>query len=444
MIAGRRLAANAGRLLAGRIAAAGFLVMATIVLAARLGPAGLGGYGIIAATMFVANVATTYGTDMVLIREIAGAHRVDLWGAALTVQLALTAVAVAVSWAIAPMLPGQAVGTADGLRILALSLGPAAVFSVCSAALRGLGLMGRYAVLGTLVAGLQFVAVTLLVPPGASLQHVALVLVGVQAAAAVAAWLACARVSAAFRHVPRVRRDDLRAMLAGSGRVGALGVVGVAYQRVPIVAVGVLAGPAAAGWLTAASRVVDASRTGHLALYGALYPALAEEMSTSGRQASASGMPPSPLGTLASSSGSKLAWRLALSGAVGIAVALVAFGSLLMRLAFGGDFEPAAGGLAILALAVVPSSLVTFQLLELVAGHRERAALRALVVSSAVLLVTIAALVPRIGWAGGPWAVVAAESVQAAILLHSTGRLAQWRSRVGRRPAPAGLAQELR
>lgn len=430
MIAGRRLAANTGWLLAGRVVASGLLVLATVVLATRLGVAGLGGYGLIAAIVFVANVATTYGTDMVLIREVAGAGRVELWGAALAVQLGLSAVAGATIWALAPLLPGQPPGAGAALRILALSLGPAAVYSVCSAALRGLGRMGVHAVLGVITAGLQLAAVAWLVPAGAGLPRVGWALLGVQAAAAAAAWLACALVSAAFRSAPRLHRDDLRAMLAGSGRVGALGVAGVAYQRLPVVVLGVLAGPTAAGWLTAAARVVDASKTGHLALYGALYPALAED--------AAAGQRPGP------PRGSALAWRVALGGAAAIAIALVAGSSLVVQVAFGRGYLPAAGGLGVLALAVVPSALVTFQSLELVARHRERAALRALLVSLAVLVALLATLVPRLGWTGAPWAVVVAETTQAAMLLAATGRLARWRATVGRQPAPAGVPGEAR
>jgi O-antigen/teichoic acid export membrane protein len=41
----------------------------TVVLAARLGVTGLGEYALVSAVVFVANVATTFGTDMVLVRR---------------------------------------------------------------------------------------------------------------------------------------------------------------------------------------------------------------------------------------------------------------------------------------------------------------------------------------------------------------------------------------
>ena len=66
---------NTGVLFVGRVAAQGLAVVMTVVLAARLGVTGLGEYALVSAVVFVANVATTFGTDMVLVREIAAGGR---------------------------------------------------------------------------------------------------------------------------------------------------------------------------------------------------------------------------------------------------------------------------------------------------------------------------------------------------------------------------------
>ena len=73
---------NTGVLFIGRVVAQGLAVVLTVVLAARLGVSGFGEYALVSAVVFLANVATTFGTDMVLIREVAGHARLDRWVAA--------------------------------------------------------------------------------------------------------------------------------------------------------------------------------------------------------------------------------------------------------------------------------------------------------------------------------------------------------------------------
>src|SRR5262249_6689659 len=150
----------------------------------------------VGAVVFLANVATTFGTDMVLIREIAGYGRVDRWVAALVVQVALSVVAIVVIWLVAPILPDQRAEAVIALRVFALSLVAAALFSVCTAVLRGVGRMRAYAGLGVATVAVQLVAIAAFVGPRSSVVRASVVLLGVQVAMAVVAWAMCvARVS---------------------------------------------------------------------------------------------------------------------------------------------------------------------------------------------------------------------------------------------------------
>jgi len=407
----RRVGRNAGRLLAGRIVAQGLLVLSTALLAQRLGLAGFGGYAFVVAAVFLANVVTTFGTDMVLIREIAAGGRIGLWSAALAVQLMLSGGAVIAIWLVAPMIPGQGSEVAWALRVYVLSLVPAAVYSVCSAALRGAGRLGRHASLGVAAAGLQLAAIAVLVPPGSSIVLVSTVLLGVQAAIAALAWAACASWAAAFRQVPGASRSDVVGMVRATGSIGIVGLLGVAYQRAGVLVLAVAVGPAATAWFAGGSRIVEASRTGHLALFGALYPAMAEAHGSTPEDGALAGR-------LA------WAWRLSLLGALAIAATLLVVGPVLVRMLYGEAFAPASAGLAILALALVPSTIAGYLSLELLAAHRERSALWALFASLAVLVALLLALVPAIGWTGAAWAILGADAVQAALLLLVTSRRA--------------------
>lgn len=404
-----RIGRNTAWLLAGRVLGQGLMVLFTVVLAGRLGLVGLGEYAFVAAVVFLANVVTTFGTDMVLIRDIAAAERAAAgraaeWPAALAVQLLLSALAIAMIWVTAPLVPSQSRVVVAALRLYSLSLVPSAVFSVCSAGLRGAGRMGSYAAVGAAAAAIQLGAVWVVVSPGADLTVVASVVLAVQVMVAAVAWAVCAAWIPAFRGVPRVAASDVRGMARCSARIGILGLLGVLYQRAGVLALSMFAGPAATGWFAGASRVVEASRTGHVALFGALYPAMAEaHAAAEAGQSSAGGL--------------GWAWQLSVLGAAAISASLFVLSSLTIELLYGPAFAPSAGALGILALSVVPSTVATHQSLELLAAHREALTLRALLASLVVLVALLAALVPIAGWIGACWAVLGAEIVLAGTLL---------------------------
>ncbi|HEY6398191.1 MAG TPA: hypothetical protein VIX82_12125, partial [Solirubrobacteraceae bacterium] len=111
----------------------------TVVLAARIGLAGFGEYAFVSAIVFIGNVITTFGTDMVLIRDIAGRGRLDRCAPALALQLALSVLVIAAIGLITAVLPARNDDVLGALRIMSLSLLPSALFSVCTAGLRGGG-----------------------------------------------------------------------------------------------------------------------------------------------------------------------------------------------------------------------------------------------------------------------------------------------------------------
>jgi O-antigen/teichoic acid export membrane protein len=78
----------------------------------------------VTAAIFLANTLATFGTDMLLIREIAAGAGLDKLPAALAVQLALSALLVALVLTVAPVLPGQSRDAVLALRIYSLSLIP--------------------------------------------------------------------------------------------------------------------------------------------------------------------------------------------------------------------------------------------------------------------------------------------------------------------------------
>ena len=406
---------NTGVLFVGRVVAQGLAVVLTVVLAARLGVGGLGEYALVSAVVFLANVATTFGTDMVLIREIAGHGRLDRWVAAFAVQLALSAVAIVAIWLGAPLIPGQSSHVVTALRVMSLTLVPAALFSVCTSVLRGVGMMGAYAAVGVAAAGVQLGAVAAFVGSGSDVVRAATVLLGAQTVIGIGTWAVCMARIVALRQVPRSAPIELGAMARASASIGVLGLLGVLYQRLGAIAVSVVVGPVATGWYAGASRIVEASKTGHLALFGAVYPAMAEDRArdTSDERHRA---------------GLHWSWRVCVIFGGIVTAGLLLVGPLLIDWLYGPAFAPSKRALDILALAVVPSTVATYQSLSLLAAHRETDNLRILGASVVVLLAALTTLVPTVGWIGACWAVVIADTTQASLMLVARANVDRTRS----------------
>jgi O-antigen/teichoic acid export membrane protein len=402
------------------------------------------------ALVFVANVVTTFGTDMVLIRDIAGAGRTDRWAAALGVQLVLSAGAIGLIWVAAPVVPGQDAAVVAALRVYSLSLLPAALFSVCSAALRGVGQMSWYAAIGAALAAMQLGAIWAFVTPGIGLAAVAIVLLAVQVVTGAAAFGVCAVLIPGFRRRPVLAASDVASMARASVSIGALGLLGVLYQRAGILALSVATGPSTTGWFAASSRVVEASKSGHVALFAAVYPAMAaahppRPAQDGAQDAEQDAAPDSGLPNARSPESTSLGrtWRVAVTGAAAISGVLVVGSSVVIGLLYGPAFAPASGALAILGLTLVPSTIATYRSLELLASHREDRTLRALSLAILAMVLLLAILIPLVGWIGACWAILGAEVVQAGSMVYFGRERPAVTSRPAQLLAPSPRTMEL-
>ncbi|MDE3192642.1 MAG: oligosaccharide flippase family protein [Chloroflexota bacterium] len=391
-----------------RIGTQAALALFSIVVARRLGAAGFGEYAFVASILFVANVLTSFGTDMLLVREIAAHRGAALAAPALALQLALALAIVALVALLAPLAPAQSATAVAALRLGSLTLLPLAPYTVLSAMLRGGARMRAYAALNLAVASAQVVAAALFVRPAGTVLDVAAVLVATQCFAAFAAVAACRLSGVALGPLARDPRPRLRALLARSAPIAVLGALGMLYQRAPVLVVSTIAGPAATGVFSAALRGVEAAKTVHVAAWSALYPAFAEDRA---RERSARSTVPRSLPALV---------LLALAAAAVLSVAA----DPLVAVLFGPAFLPAAAALRILAWVLVPYTVSSHRSLELLAEGRESEVTRALMLAVVALAVLGSVAVRSSGVVGACWAVLAAECVQ-AIALSAPWRLAR-------------------
>jgi O-antigen/teichoic acid export membrane protein len=389
----------------------GLAVVTAVLLARRLGAAGFGTYAVTLGVVHVANVGTTFGTDMALIRAIARDGRLDRCSAALGAQLVLSlgAIATLVAGALGVgALRGEGAGIAAPLGLYATSLLPAAVFSVSTATLRGLGMVRSYA--GTVVAAAAtpLALVAAFVRGGDSATRTVGVLLGAQFVIAVVAALCCAPALRAGRVRIVPRSGEVVSMIRASRSIGLLGMIGALYQRVALLGVSVMVGSTRAGWYSGAARVVESSKVGHLALGSAVFPMMAQAEGAGTVDATRHRRERQVIGR---------SWTACIVLGLAVSIGLFVVAPTLVDRLYGREFTPTTSGLRVLALGVVPSTIITFRSLRLVAQEREGEVMRAMVRCLAVLVLAATVLIPAVGWVGACWAMVIADAAGAAILV---------------------------
>ena len=416
-----RLNRNALWMMLSRFGAQGLAMIFTILLAQRLGAEGFGEYAFIAALLFIANGLTTFGTDMLLIREIAGQGNLSRLVYALVLQLGLSALFIILLWLFGARIPNQSMETITALRIYSLALIPLAFFTVFTTALRGVQRMDMYSLLNLIVSALQ-VGVVLL--PEISIVRLSILLVITQIAAAILAGLICSYAIRNFWQSWLFSSIDLPFFLREAAPIAFLALVTMLYQRLSIGMVSILMGATVTGIFSAALRAVEASKTAHLAVFAALYPAMAENMSlraTLGRSNS-------PVNEEIASSGfdardstflAKTYSKLLIAGAVGISLLLFVLAKPLVILLYGNEFILSSSVLQILAWLLIPFTINTYLTLSFLASGREHLVGRALTVSLLALLILNLWWIPAKGAGGGAWATLVVECLQSVMLLAS-------------------------
>ncbi len=398
-----RLSRNSLLLFAARLGAQGLAVLFTVMIARWLGSTGFGEYAFFTAFIFTGNVLTTFGTDMLLIRAVASRQDYSGLPASLYIQLVLSSLFIAALWAGAGRIPNQSPETVKALQIFGLALIPLAFFSIFTTALRGRQLMGWYALLNVAIPALQVGAIFWM-KAGSGLIRLSVFLVLIQALAALLAGVICTVAIAGFWKAWRFSLPDLSRIVKAAAPIAALGLLGMLYQKLGILMLSTMSGPAETGIFSAAARAVEASKAAHLAVFTALYPAMSQAQTDLSNRSQWAG-------TLRTS------WRGLLAGALLAALILSAFAPPLVDLLYGARFGASARILRILAWTLLPFTANTFLSLGLMASHRERIVGAALVVSLFALALLNTWWIPLHGAAGAAWGILAAECIQLAALL---------------------------
>lgn len=397
-----RLAQNSLWLLIARVGAQAGTVIVTLLLARRLGSSGFGEYAFIAAAIMICNTLTTFGTDMFVIREIAGRAGHRQLSSALLIQLVSSAILIAVIWIGAPVLPRQTADSILALKIYSLALIPLAFFTIFTSILRGEQQMGFYSWLQVTISVMQAAGIWLFIPSGASVVSLAHLLLWVQTAGAVIGGILCYFQDPGFWRSPDFSANGTVSLLVSSAPIAAIAILRILYQRLGFIMLALLSGAAITGWYSAAARATEAARMGHGAVFTALFP-LMSQAAAEGRSDAVRVF--------------KIPLLMLLILAGGVSIVLNVFAKPIVDIFYGAQFQPSLSALRILSLTLIPYTINDFLSISFLAAKMEKPVVRILLLGLLTLVILSCWLIPRAGHLGASWAVLIAEMLQSCLLL---------------------------
>jgi O-antigen/teichoic acid export membrane protein len=406
----KRLAANSLWILLARLSSQVLAFIFSLLAARFLGEAGLGQFALISALVFFANVVTTFGTDTLLIRAVAGGKiSRSPFGAVLGLQLCLSTLFILGFSLSSLYLPGKTPETVNSLQVLAFSLIPQAFSSIFSAVLRGQQRMDLYLLIQVFMGLAQAAAAAFLLWKGNGLLPLAWMILSIQLLGALFAYRLCRPFLPPSLLFQRASPKQVLLLIRQSWPLALLAGLGIAYQRMGILFLSFLAGDAAAGWFSAAGRVSEGLKIFHVALLGALFPMLANLY----RRETQENLRPGR-------SGKALLYRnvstFLMIYSFLIVIPTVGLAKPFVLRSFGWNFAPSSGALQVLVLSLIPYTCSALVSLDLVSKGAERFVLAGLAITILAAIPLNISLILRFGLVGACWAAVGSELIQAGVL----------------------------
>jgi O-antigen/teichoic acid export membrane protein len=409
----KQVGVNSFWLVLTRLVTQAQLVIFTALIARRLGETGFGQYALITSIVFLGNVLSTFGTDTYIIRELA--HRNDsdtpLLPAALWIQILLSIAFITAVIPAAAVLRGKTFQTVLGLQIYSLALIPLAFYTIYSSVLRAYQRMDLYLIANLVTILVQTVGAWFVVTGPNSLLNLVILLLITQLVSALFAGILCRSKIPEF-HLPfKLPWQSIRVVLIAVWPLALLSGLGVLYSRLGILTLSFLRGDAATGLFSASARVVESLKTVHIAVLGALLPALSQL----GNQLINQTDVPNKETAANKLFRHSFIWLLLI--AICIALATTFLARPLILILYGQSYLQGVPLLQLLVWLLVPYSINASLTIRWITHTREKQV--ALVMAAGLLSALLLNfwLIPLLGITGACLAALGAETLQAILFL---------------------------
>lgn len=383
---------NIGWTVLARFGVQALSVLSNILIARSLGRDGFGEYAFISSILLIGNAFSTFGTDMILIRELASKKNSFTLADGLQIQVFLSVLCIVIVFAV-----DYFVSVPLSLKIYIFSLLPLAFFTIFNIELRSRQEMRRYSMFQLISAVLQVGAALFLAVFHGNVDLFAVLML---AAYIFIAWLAFVFQKAqAGRWV--FSFSSTLSLWKVCIPMAVIGTLRLVYEKIAIAVFPAVAGLSMTGLFSVSSRVMEAGKLGHLAAFTAMYPEMTRNASL-GKQTKGLG--------------------LFLGTGFFISTCLFIFSEFIVYFLFGAEFQASVLPLRVMVWTIVPYVLVTYTSLGLVALGYEQPVLISLLAALLALLILLIILTPTLGLTGAALAVLVAEVLHAAVLWY------QWRA----------------
>jgi O-antigen/teichoic acid export membrane protein len=371
-------------------------ITSNVLLARYLGAVGFGVYAFISAIVMIGNAASTFGTDMVLIRRISSRRNYSDLGSALVMQLLISLIfiiGVFVFYSIFPV--------TSSLLIYSFVLIPLAFFTVFTITLRGAQEMQSFSILHFLSTIFHLLAVLLLILKNGDIVQLVTFLLIAQVMVSLLGFILCtARIDKFISHW-KFSWNGVLLLFRESSQMAVIGTLRLAYEKLAISLLPLLSGVQMTGLFSASMRVMDAAKLGHLSALTAIYP----EMARDGKFVTR-----------------RTGFDMLLVAAGIISLIIFLFAKQIILILFGDQFISSVQSLHILAWILIPYFVVSYHSLLFVAIEVEKPVLFALIASLLLMITLLITLIPFYGLRGAAIALLSAE------LFHAIFLWLQWRS----------------
>lgn len=378
---------NSFWLLFARFSIQGLAVVFVALIARRLGIQVFGQFSVIASIVLIGNTLTTFGTDTLIIREVAKAGRLTpLVTQSLGLQLSLSMI-----WFLGTLLLFRN----PPLWLYTLSLFPLAFFSVASALLRATQRMDLFWALNLGNGIVQIIAGLL----SKDLWTLCIYLLFAQIAIAFFSIWLCRSFLPEFSPAGLLA---FRPLWKLAWPFAALTTLTIASQRLGILFVSAMIGYAGTGLYSAAARLLDGMKFGHYAVLGALLPMLSA-------------------GNLGARNDFRSGFRALILFSTAMAAIVMLFAKPITVLFYGDEFEQAASLLRYICWGIVPYTISAFISVDMVAHGMETKLLGASIFSIIIFAALFALFILMAGLTGAAYAALIGEIIQALIFLRAWG-----------------------
>jgi O-antigen/teichoic acid export membrane protein len=381
------------------------MIFFTLIIARRLGQEGLGAFAFMTSVVFIGNILSTFGTDMLIVREISGRQELSQIAPALYLQLLISLGLILLLNLSSDAFPNLPLETDRGLRVISLALLPMSLYSVASATLRGFERMRTLMYLNLALVALQTGLAWTLISTGDSIVELAWLLLLTHVIVAVLASAECLKIIPDVRKAKLAQGLSVGVLLVASAPIALISILKVAYQRSGVLMLTALAGPAAAGLFSAALRLVEAAQFVHIAIMGALFPVMAQVHGEIFE------------GTRDTNQVLQTSWRIMIGLGLLAAGLLFTLSGLLVPLLYGSQFSPAIPALRLLSWSLIPFSVNIYLSSQLLAARKERTLVLVYLTSLALLAGLNAWMIPNLGLMGACLTLLISEAFQAAVFL---------------------------